>query len=136
MVGGDVLQAIAGSHVPWRHSWGSRFRQVKAEVGADWSVAKLQMGGKQSFMRLSGGVLQDRHFFAFPNLKHSTTDRWPCTSVPETKFCEPHAENPLPRIYLMAVYLVDTCNAYRVAMEATDPGFQPLGSHFGSVGGG
>ena len=31
------------------------------------------------------------------------------------------------RIYLMAVYLVDTCNSYRVAMDSTDPGFQPLG---------
>lgn len=39
-------------------------------------------------------------------------------------------------IYLMAVYLVDTCNAYRVSMESTDAGFQPLGRYFGSVGGG
>jgi len=39
-------------------------------------------------------------------------------------------------IYLMAVYLVDTCNAYRVSMESTDAGFQPLGNYFGSVGGG
>lgn len=37
-------------------------------------------------------------------------------------------------IYLMAVYLVDTCNSYRVAMDSTDPGFQPLGNYFGSVG--
>ena len=36
----------------------------------------------------------------------------------------------------MAVYLVDTCNAYRVSMESTDAGFQPLGNYFGSVGGG
>ena len=36
----------------------------------------------------------------------------------------------------MAVYLVDTCNAYRVSMESTDAGFQPLGRYFGSVGGG
>ncbi|CAJ1373533.1 unnamed protein product [Effrenium voratum] len=39
-------------------------------------------------------------------------------------------------IYLMAVYLVDTCNAYRVTLGSADPGFEPLGQFFGSVPGG
>ncbi|CAE7686390.1 IAP1 [Symbiodinium sp. CCMP2456] len=37
------------------------------------------------------------------------------------------------RIYLLAVFLVDTCNSYRVAADIADEGFEQLGTYYGSL---
>ncbi|CAE7272340.1 Scn2a [Symbiodinium sp. CCMP2592] len=36
-------------------------------------------------------------------------------------------------IYLLAVFLVDTCNSYRVAADIADEGFEQLGTYYGSL---
>ena len=50
------------------------------------------------------------------------------------KICEQlgHALSGLPvRIYLLAVFLVDTCNYHRVGSDITEVGFEQLGTSWG-----